>query len=292
MELVTSIADVKARVRPRRRQGQVVALVPTMGYLHQGHLALVRAARAASDYVVVSLFVNPLQFGPREDFSRYPRDLERDAALLRDSGACDLLFAPPVEEMYPHPPHTFVEPTYLTDHLCGASRPGHFRGVATVVTKLFHIVEPDLAFFGEKDAQQLAVIRQMVADLNMNVAVRGVATVREADGLAMSSRNAYLNPAERQAALVLSRALDRARALVAAGQRDAAAVAGAMAELIAAEPLARADYVSIVDAATLQPVARLAGRVLVALAVWIGGTRLIDNVTLEVAPDAADPVSQ
>lgn len=289
MELVTTIAGVKERVRPRRRAGQTVGFVPTMGYLHEGHLSLVRQARAACDYVVASIFVNPLQFGPREDFSRYPRNLERDAAMLRETG-CHLLFAPPVAEMYPREMRTFVEPTFLTDHLCGASRPGHFRGVATVVTKLFNIVEPDVAYFGEKDAQQLAVIRRMVADLNMNVTIVGVPTVREADGLAMSSRNAYLSPEERQGARVLSQALRLAADLVARGERDAAAVTAAMARLIAAEPLARLDYAAAVDADTLQPVARLGGRVLLALAVFFGQTRLIDNITLEVEPVAAHAV--
>lgn len=289
MELVTTIVQVKERVRPRRRAGQRIGFVPTMGYLHEGHLTLVRRARELSDYVVVSIFVNPLQFGPKEDFSRYPRDLERDSTLLREAG-CDLLFAPSVEEMYPQPVYTAVEPTHLIEHLCGASRPGHFRGVGTVVTKLFNIVEPDIACFGEKDAQQLAVIRRMVADLNMNVEIIAVPTVREADGLAMSSRNTYLGPDERQAAVVLSRALRLAADLAVRGERDAGAITGAMRALVEAEPLARVDYIQTVDAATLQPVARLEGRVLVALAVFIGKTRLIDNITLEVSPHAPHAV--
>lgn len=291
MELVTTITDLKQRVRPRRRAGLQVGFVPTMGYLHEGHLALVRRARAECDYVVASVFVNPLQFGPQEDFGRYPRDLERDAALLRASG-CDVLFAPDVTEMYPQALRTFVEPTHLTDHLCGASRPGHFRGVATVVTKLFNIVEADAAYFGEKDAQQLTIIRRMVADLNMNIVVVNVPTLREESGLAMSSRNAYLSPEQRQAAAVLSRALRLAADLISQGERDAAAVTGAMRDLIAAEPLARVEYASAVDADNLQPLTQLQGRVLVALAVFVGSTRLIDNLTLEVVPVAAHPVQK
>lgn len=279
MDTVTTASELRSRLRTLRRDGRRIGFVPTMGYLHAGHLALVQRARQECDYVVASIFVNPLQFGPAEDFDRYPRDLERDSALLTEGG-CDLLFAPTVDEMYPQKQVTFVEPTLLTEHLCGASRPGHFRGVATVVTKLLHLVEPDRAYFGEKDAQQLAVIRRMVADLNMDVTIVGVPIVREPDGVAMSSRNAYLNPEERKAAVVLSQALSLARELVGGGERDAGAVLGAMRDLIARERLARIDYVSAVDADTLQPVARLGDRVLVALAVYIGKTRLIDNATL------------
>lgn len=289
MQTVTTIAAARAWSRAQKAAGRRVGLVPTMGYLHDGHLALVRRARAECGAVAVSIFVNPLQFGPREDYDRYPRDLERDSALLREAGV-DLLFAPPVAEMYPERPLIFVEPTVISDHLCGASRPGHFRGVATVVTKLFHIIEPDVAYFGEKDAQQLAIIRRMVSDLNFPVEIVGCSTVREPDGLAMSSRNTYLSPEERRAATVLYRALQRARERVEAGERDAGALVADLTRFIAAEPLARIDYVSAVDASTLQPVSRLEGRVLVALAVFIGQTRLIDNITLEVPPVAADAV--
>ncbi len=291
MELVNTIAEVKAHVRPRRRQGQTIGFVPTMGYLHEGHLTLVQQARAAGHYVVASIFVNPLQFGPKEDFSRYPRNLERDAAMLAEVG-CDLLFAPGVDEMYPRQLRTFVEPTYLTEQLCGASRPGHFRGVTTVVTKLFNIVEPDQAYFGEKDAQQLAVIRRMVADLNLNVDIIGVPTVREPGGLAMSSRNTYLSPAEREAAQVLNRSLRLAADRVAAGERDAVRVTYAMQALLADEPLVRVDYISALDADDLQPITRLQGRVLLALAAFVGSTRLIDNITLEVSSVATHAVQE
>lgn len=281
MEVLTTIAAVRSLVRDRRQQGQRVGFVPTMGYLHEGHLTLVDRARSECDTVVASIFVNPLQFGPGEDFARYPRDLERDCSLLAPRGA-DAVFAPRVEEMYPEPLRTFVEVTDLGDHLCGASRPGHFRGVATVVSKLLHIVEPDAAYFGEKDFQQLQIIRRMVGDLNTPVQIVGVPTVREPDGLAMSSRNQYLDGRERQAALVLHRALLRARERVHNGERNAAALIEDLRRFIAAEPLARVDYVAAVDAGSLQPLDRLQGHVLVALAVFIGKTRLIDNIQLEV----------
>ncbi|BDG60514.1 pantothenate synthetase [Caldinitratiruptor microaerophilus] len=255
--------------------------VPTMGYLHEGHMALVERARANCDVVTVSIFVNPLQFGPQEDYARYPRDLDRDLAMLREARV-DAVFAPSVAEMYPEEPLVFVEPTRLSDHLCGASRPGHFRGVATVVLKLFNIVQPDVAYFGEKDAQQLAIIRRMVRDLNVPVEIVGVPTVRAADGLALSSRNAYLGPEERAAAPVLYRALQLARDRILAGERDPGRVKAAMRECIAAEPQVRIDYVEIVDAGSLQPVERIEGRVLVAVAAFAGPSRLIDNVTVDV----------
>lgn len=282
MKIAQRISEVRALVRDRRQEGRRIGFVPTMGYLHEGHLSLVRRARADCGTVVVSIFVNPLQFGPREDLAAYPRDLERDAALLRAEGV-DLLFAPPEEEMYPQgQPLTFVEVHGLTAGLCGASRPGHFRGVATVVNKLFQIVQPDAAYFGQKDYQQLQVIRRMVLDTNLPVEIVGCPIVREPDGLAMSSRNVYLTPPERTAARVLSQALAAARGRAAAGERDAAALQAHVQAVIAAEPLARIDYVAIVDAESLQPVERLSGRVLVALAVYIGRTRLIDNTVLEL----------
>lgn len=281
MEILRTISEVKAAVRPRKRAGARVGLVPTMGYLHEGHLSLVRRARQETDLVVVSIFVNPLQFGPREDYDRYPRDLDRDAALLAPEGV-DIVFAPSVEEMYPEPIRTFVEVTGLTEGLCGASRPGHFRGVTTVVTKLFNIVEPDVAYFGEKDFQQLQVVRRMVRDLNMNVEIVGVPTVREPDGLALSSRNVYLRGREREAARILYRAIQRAQELVAQGQRDARALVEDLTAFIAREPLARVDYVAVVDPETLAPVERIEGRVRLALAVYIGSTRLIDNAELAV----------
>jgi len=256
-----------------------VGLVPTMGYLHEGHLSLVRGARANDDVVVVSIFVNPTQFGPQEDYKRYPRDLDRDLALLREERA-DVVFMPPVEEMYPEGFSTYVEVSGVTEVLEGAHRPGHLRGVTTVVAKLFVIVQPHRAYFGRKDAQQLLVIRKMVRDLNMDVAVVGLPTVREPDGLAMSSRNAYLSPGEREAAPVLSRSLRLAEELWGQGERDATVIRQRMNDLIAAEPLARVDYVSVADAESLRELDRIEGPALVSLAVRIGRTRLIDNVTL------------
>lgn len=280
MLLLDTVAGVREAVKAARRAGQRIGFVPTMGYLHEGHLALMRQARAECDFVVVSIFVNPTQFGPGEDFDRYPRDLERDQSLCR-SVPVDAIFHPSVAEMYPPGSLTRVQVSGITETLCGASRPGHFEGVATVVTKLFHVVTPDVAYFGQKDAQQVAVIRRMVRDLNMDLEIRPVPTVREPDGLAMSSRNVYLSPEDRQAALVLSRSLQMAQVRVAAGERDLAAIQAEMAALIAAEPRATIDYVSIVDYDTLQPVERLEGKALAALAVRFGKTRLIDNCVLE-----------
>lgn len=253
--------------------------VPTMGYLHEGHLSLVRRARQDCDHVIVSIFVNPTQFGPHEDFDRYPRDLKRDLALLEKEGV-EVVFTPSVEEMYPPGFHTFVEVGGVTERLEGASRPGHFRGVATVVTKLFNIVQPHCAYFGQKDAQQLVVVRKLVRDLDLPIEIVPVPTVREPDGLAMSSRNVYLSPQERQAARVLFRALSLARDLFAGGERDAERVRQQMLALIAAEPLARIDYVSVADADTLQELDQIDRPALVSLAVDIGSTRLIDNVVL------------
>ena len=280
MLLLDTVTGVREAAKAARRAGKRIGFVPSMGYLHEGHLALMRQARTECDFVVVSIFVNPTQFGPGEDFDRYPRDLERDQSLCQ-SVPVDAIFHPSVAEMYPPGSLTRVQVSGITETLCGASRPGHFEGVATVVTKLFHIVAPDVAYFGQKDAQQVAVIRRMVRDLNMDLEIRPVPTVREPDGLAMSSRNVYLSPEDRQAALVLSRSLQMAQARVAAGERDLAAIRAEMAALIAAEPRATIDYVSIVDYDTLQPVERLEGKALAALAVRFGKTRLIDNCVLE-----------
>jgi pantoate--beta-alanine ligase len=281
VELVRTVQEVQKAVTAARRAGKRVGFVPTMGYLHEGHLTLMRQARRETGFVVVSIFVNPTQFGPNEDLARYPRDLDRDLSLCGQVPV-DLIFHPTVEEMYPQPFLTSVRVGQITERLCGASRPGHFDGVATVVAKLFNIVRPDVAFFGQKDAQQVAVIRRMVADLNMGfLEIRPVPTVREPDGLAMSSRNVYLSAAERQAALVLSRTLRMAQERVAAGERDMAGLAAAMRAGIAAEPLANIDYVEIVDYDSLQPVERLKGKALAALAVGFGKTRLIDNCILE-----------
>ncbi len=265
----------------RGRDGLKVALVPTMGALHAGHLSLIELARRHADRVVASVFVNPVQFDRADDFARYPRDLERDGAMLAGAGA-DVLFAPEVGEIYPPGSQTFVTVERLAEPLCGAHRPGHFRGVATVVLQLFTIVQPDVAVFGEKDFQQLALIRRMVRDLYLDVDVIGAPIVREADGLAMSSRNRHLDPEERAAARCLAAAHDAAEQKVAAGERDAATILAAASAVIAGEPRARADYVSFVDPDSLQDVTTVDERGLLALAVWIGSTRLIDNRQLVV----------
>lgn len=272
MDVVTTIEEYR---RLRAAMRGTVGAVPTMGYLHEGHLALVRRARAENDHVVVSIFVNPTQFGPNEDFARYPRDPDRDLTLLRAEGV-DVVFMPAVEEMYPEGFVTYVNVERLTDRLEGAHRPGHFRGVTTVVTKLFHILQPHRAYFGQKDAQQLIVIRRMTRDLAFPVEIVDVPTVREPDGLAMSSRNVYLSPDERRAATVLFRALERARELWNSGIRDGDQLREAMRQVIEAEPLARADYVSVADPETLEELGAIEGRALASLAVRLGSTRLID----------------
>jgi pantoate--beta-alanine ligase len=278
------IAAVRARCDEVRRAGQTVGLVPTMGFFHEGHLTLMRTARAAHDLVVVSLFVNPTQFGPTEDLAAYPRDLEGDAKAAAGEGV-DILFAPSVAEMYPRPGLTAVTVSEVAKGLCGISRPHHFGGVATVVTKLFSIVGPCTAYFGKKDFQQLVVVRRLVEDLNLPIEVVGVSTVREADGLAMSSRNAYLASDERQAATVLFRALTAAVEAVAGGELAASRARAAAADVIAAEPRANLEYVEVVRADDLAPVEQLADGVehVIALAVRIGKTRLIDNATFTVA---------
>lgn len=253
-----------------------VGLVPTMGYLHKGHLSLVKRAREEAASVVVSVFVNPTQFAPTDDLDEYPRDLERDAALLQEAGA-NLLWAPTPEVMYPPDFQTWVEVEKVTQPLEGAKRPGHFRGVATVVAKLFNAVQPDVAVFGQKDAQQVAVIRQMVRDLNMPIKIVASPIVRERDGLAMSSRNTYLNPEERQAALVLSKSLAAAESAYNKGERDGDTLRKLMTEIINAEPIARLDYVSCADFETLKELDEVRGKALLSMAVFIGSTRLIDN---------------
>ena len=280
MKVITRVAEMEAE---RAAMAGVVGLVPTMGALHEGHLSLVRAARAECDHVVVSVFVNPTQFGPKEDFAAYPRDLDRDLRLLEAEGV-DVVFAPPPEEVYPPGFDEWVEVSGpLTERLEGEFRPGHLRGVTTVVARLFRIVRPQRAYFGEKDAQQLRVVRRMAEEQRLPVEVIGLPTVREPDGLAMSSRNAYLSPEERQAALVLPRALALARRMVEAeGVRDAAAVRRAVEELLRGEPRARIDYVSVSDSETLEELTEIdsASGGLLLLAVRIGGTRLIDNAML------------
>ena len=276
MEVITRVAEMQARARQWRQEGKQVGFVPTMGYFHQGHLSLIRRAVQENDLAVVSVYVNPTQFGPQEDFHRYPRDLERDIRLAEEEGV-HVLFAPSDAEMYPQGYQTYVEVTELTQGLCGARRPGHFRGVATVVAKLFHIVQPTRAYFGEKDYQQLRVVERMVRDLNLGVEIVPMPIVRESDGLAMSSRNVYLSPEERRAATVLYRAWKAAQEWVAQEERDAPRLREKVVRFIEAEPLARVDYVEIVDPLTLEPLERLEGEARLMLAAFVGSTRLIDN---------------
>jgi len=285
---VTTIAEVRASCDAARAAGRRVGFVPTMGYFHEGHRSLMRAARAENDFVVLSLFVNPTQFGPNEDLSAYPRDPLGDAAVAEAEGV-DLLFTPEVAEMYPAGARTTVHVGGLTEGLCGASRPGHFDGVTTVVAKLFSIVGTSRAYFGRKDAQQLAVIRRMTEDLDLPVEVVGCPLVREADGLALSSRNAYLTDDERRAATILSGALYMASEAVVGGVRDAAAVRSLIVDTVARSPLVQLDYAEVVDAATLEPLERIDGDTLVALAAFVGKARLIDNVTITFRGDTACP---
>ncbi|HEY7359083.1 MAG TPA: pantoate--beta-alanine ligase [Ktedonobacterales bacterium] len=278
MQIIDTVADMAALAQ-RWPTGQSVGLVPTMGYLHAGHLSLARAARQECAQVVASIFVNPTQFGPREDLSRYPRDLPRDLALLEEAGV-DVVFAPAADDVYPPGFACYVDPTGpLVERLEGATRPGHFRGVATVVAKLFQITRPQRAYFGQKDAQQVAVIRRLVADLHFDLTLRILPTVREPDGLAMSSRNAYLSPDERQAATILYRALQEARRLVDAGEQNAETLRAALARAIASEPRAHLDYADVCDPNTMLPLARVepGQPALLALAARVGPARLIDN---------------
>jgi pantoate--beta-alanine ligase len=279
MQVLSTIQEMRAACRAVRQSGQSLGLVPTMGALHAGHIALVRAARAQCDVVAASIFVNPTQFGPNEDFAKYPRTFEQDRALLEAEGVA-LVFAPQPEEMYPAGASTFVEVEGVGDRLDGASRPGHFRGVATIVAKLFHIVGPDKAFFGQKDAAQVAVLRSMVRDLNFDLELVVCPTVREPDGLALSSRNRYLSASNRARALVLSRALDVIAASYRAGQKDVARLLEAGREVLATEPEVRIDYLQIVDADTLLPLTTAKPGALVAIAAYVGSTRLIDNTIL------------
>lgn len=277
MDIITTVEGVRKQVKEWRKEGLTVGLVPTMGYLHEGHKSLIDKAVAENDRVVVSVFVNPIQFGPSEDLASYPRDLERDAELCEKAGA-NVIFHPEDSEMYFDDFCTYVDMDDLTKGLCGKTRPTHFRGVCTVVSKLFHIVAPDRAYFGQKDAQQLAVIRRMVRDLNFDLEIVGCPIVREEDGLAKSSRNTYLNAEERKAAVVLHKGLTEGEKLLEAGEKDAAKVIAAVREVIEKEPLAKIDYVELVDWNTLKPVNTVEDTVLMAIAVYIGKTRLIDNV--------------
>lgn len=279
MQVTKTVEETRKQIKQWKKEGKTIGLVPTMGFLHEGHASLIRKCREQNDIVVVSDFVNPTQFGPNEDLEAYPRDFERDSKLCESLGA-DLIFAPSPEDMY-HDPHAFVSIDTLSETLCGKTRPIHFKGVCTVVTKLFHIVAPDSAYFGEKDAQQLAIIRKMVKDLNFDIEIVGCPIVREEDGLAKSSRNTYLNDKERQAALCLSRAVKTGKEVIYTGA-DAKEVLNPMKAIIEAEPLARIDYVMMVDALTMQPIEKADRDVLVAMAVYIGKTRLIDNFSYGV----------
>lgn len=280
MKIVSTIEEVRAQVKEWKKEGKTIGFVPTMGYLHEGHMSLIDAA-GENDKVVVSIFVNPMQFGPTEDLASYPRDLEHDAKLCEEHGV-DLIFHPTPEEMYGDQFYSYVDMDVLTKELCGLSRPVHFRGVCTVVTKLFNIVTPDRVYFGQKDAQQLAVIKRMVKDLNMPLTITGCPIIREADGLAKSSRNTYLSIEEREAALVLSRSIFLGKEMVENGERDCKKILAAMAAEIEKEPLAKIDYVKIVDLDTMQQVEKIDRGILAAIAVYIGKTRLIDNFMYEL----------
>ena len=277
MKIVKTIEEVRKSIGEWRREGLSIGLVPTMGYLHEGHQSLMRQA-SENDRVVVSIFVNPMQFGPREDLSSYPRDFDSDSKLCEENGV-DLIFIPEPQSMYESDFCSYVDMSVLTEELCGLSRPVHFRGVCTVVSKLFNIITPDRAYFGEKDAQQLAIIKHMVRDLNFNIEIIGCPIIREKDGLAKSSRNTYLNEEERKAALVLSEANQIGKKILTDGEKDAAVLVKVMKDYIEKEPLARIDYLKVVDVLSIRQVEKIEGSVLVAMAVYIGKTRLIDNFT-------------
>lgn len=279
MQVTKNVDETRALVKAWKKEGKTVGLVPTMGYLHEGHASLIKRCREENEIVVVSVFVNPTQFGPNEDLEAYPRDFQRDSALCESLGA-DMIFHPEPEDMYVDP-CAYVSIDTLSQNLCGKTRPIHFKGVCTVVSKLFHIVAPDKAYFGQKDAQQLAIIKKMVMDLNFDIQIVGCPIIREEDGLAKSSRNTYLNAEERQAALCLSRAVKKGQEII-AKDMDSAEVQREMRAVIEAEPLAKIDYVSVVDALTMQDVEKVDRDVLVAMAVYIGKTRLIDNFSYEV----------
>lgn len=281
MRVIETISDMKAVIRSQRRAGKSIGFVPTMGYLHEGHMSLARRSIQENEFTVMSIFVNPTQFGPREDFSKYPRDMARDCRMAEETGV-DLIFAPTADEMYPAGYKTYVNVEGITEILCGASRPGHFRGVTTVVAKLFNIVEPDKAYFGQKDAQQAIVIQKMVRDLAMGVDVITCPIVREPDGLAMSSRNVYLSPEQRKAAVILSKSLFEADEMVKNGETAREKVLAYIKERIQTEVLADIDYIEAVDAVTLECGDRFQGKTLIALAVRFGATRLIDNIIVEV----------
>jgi len=281
MKVIDSVARMATLARILRKEGKTIALVPTMGYLHEGHLTLAKTAKKHTDVVVMSIFVNPAQFGPNEDFEKYPRDPKRDEELARTAGV-DVLFYPSVKEMYPGGYSTYVNVEGLSDVLCGASRPGHFRGVATVVAKLFGIVKPDITYFGQKDAQQLIIIRKMAQDLNMGIEIKSIPTVREAGGLAMSSRNSYLSEDQKEEALALFRSLEKAESLIRQGEKDSKKIIAAIKNMIKDKPSIKIDYVSIVDTKTLKDADTISGEVLIAVAALSGETRLIDNIIVNL----------
>ncbi len=281
MRIISKATEMREAMREDRSRGRRIGFIPTMGFLHEGHLSLVRESVRQTDVTVVSIFVNPTQFGPKEDFNEYPRETDRDTQILKDEKV-DYLFVPDKEEMYPEGFKTYVEVHSLQDKLCGLSRPGHFRGVCTVVLKLFHVVSPDVAFFGQKDAQQAIILKRMVQDLDLEVKIEVMPLVREKDGLALSSRNINLNSEERKAALVLSRSLEEAQRDVRKGERDTEQIIKRMKDMITAEPLAKIDYVEIVDRTNLDPVRKIEKEALAALAVFVGKVRLIDNTILQV----------
>ncbi|ADL69700.1 pantoate/beta-alanine ligase [Thermoanaerobacterium thermosaccharolyticum DSM 571] len=281
MIVVKKISDVREAIKAQKAQGKTIGLVPTMGYLHEGHLSLVKKARENSDFVCASVFVNPIQFGPNEDYNKYPRDIERDIKLLEENG-CDLVFIPSVEEMYPNERLTTVSVIKITNKLCGAYRPGHFDGVCTVVTKLFNIFTPDIAVFGQKDAQQVAVIKKMVEDLNIPVKIIASPIVRDKDGLALSSRNVYLSDDERHAALILNKSLKEAEKILKSGERNAENIISRVKNILESEPLCKIQYVSCVHPDTLEDLTAINDKALIAIACYIGNTRLIDNLLWSV----------
>ncbi len=279
MKITNTIADTRDAIKAARSSGKTIGFVPTMGALHAGHFSLIEAAKKECDYIVVSIFLNPTQFGPNEDLANYPRTFGEDCSGCEKLGT-DLIFAPTPEIMYPKETLTWVTVDKLTDNLCGSSRPNHFRGVTTVVTKLFNIVQPDFAYFGQKDAQQLSVLEKMVEQLDIPITIKRCPIIRESDGLAMSSRNKYLSSEERQQAICLKEALDSANQLFSSGTRDTIEIISEMNEVISEYPLARVDYISIVDNELLQPIEEIGKPALAALAVYVGQTRLIDNIVL------------
>lgn len=282
MVILKNIKEVKKEISQIKKQGKSIGFVPTMGYLHEGHVSLIKASVRENDSTVLSIFVNPTQFGENEDFNTYPRDIKRDSRIAEEAGV-DIVFAPEIKEMYPDGYNTYVNVNEITEKLCGKSRPGHFRGVTTVVNKLFNIVEPDRAYFGQKDAQQVAVIKKMVKDLNMNVDIVTCPIVREKDGLAMSSRNTYLSPEERNSALKLSESLFEVKKMIEEGERDKQKVINYIVDKLRSDERIIIDYVEIVNADTLNDLYTIEGKVLIALAAKVGNTRLIDNIVMEVS---------